>query len=110
MSAGADHFGSGFDQLRPLMGALSGQVDVGGVRQWAGFRPAARRRPACGLVAYEVNHLVDLATASYLLRALGLAAAIGASVPVYFAFASVLRLEESADAWRMVRRRIPGLA
>jgi putative peptidoglycan lipid II flippase len=94
-----------------LMGALSRQVDVGGVRQWAGFLArCAVAAGLCGLVAYEVNHLVELVTSNYLLRALGLAAAIGASVPVYFAFASVLRLEESADAWRMVRRRIPGLA
>jgi hypothetical protein len=62
------------------------------------------------LAAYEINHLVEIATPSYLLRAIGLAAAIGASVPVYFVAAQVLRLEESADAWRMVRRRIPGLA
>ncbi|HEY2483096.1 MAG TPA: murein biosynthesis integral membrane protein MurJ [Caulobacteraceae bacterium] len=94
-----------------LMSALSRQVDVGGVRQWGWFLVrCAAAAGLCGFVAFEVNHLVELATASYLLRALGLAAAIAASVPVYFAFARVLRLEESADAWRMLRRRIPGLA
>jgi putative peptidoglycan lipid II flippase len=94
-----------------LMGALSGHVDVGGWRQWMGFLVRCALAAAlCGLAAYEINHLVEIATPSYLLRAIGLAAAIGASVPVYFVAAQMLRLEESADAWRMVRRRIPGLA
>ena len=94
-----------------LMSALSRQVDVGGLRQWALFLVrCAAAATLCGFVAFEVNHLVELATPSYLLRALGLAVAIGASVPVYFGVAQVLRLQESADAWAMIRRRIPGLA
>jgi putative peptidoglycan lipid II flippase len=94
-----------------LMSALSRQVDLGGLRQWALFLARCAAAAAlCGFVAYEVNHLVELATSSYFLRAVGLAMAIGASVPVYFGAAQVLRLQESADAWRMIRRRIPGLA
>ena len=38
----------------------------------------------------------------------GWAIAIGASVLVYFGAARLLRLEESAQAWRMIRRRLPG--
>jgi putative peptidoglycan lipid II flippase len=94
-----------------LMSALSRQVDVGGLRQWALFLVRCAVAAAlCGFVAFEVDHLVELATSNYLLRAMGLAAAIGASVPVYFGAAQVLRLQESADAWSMIRRRIPGLA
>jgi putative peptidoglycan lipid II flippase len=94
-----------------LMSAISKQVDMGGLRQWVLFiARCALAAGLCGLVAFEINHLVELSTRSYLLRALGLAAAIGASVPVYFGAAQALRLQESADAWRMIRRRIPGLA
>jgi putative peptidoglycan lipid II flippase len=94
-----------------LMSAISKQVDMGGFRQWVLFiARGALAAGLCGLVAFEINHLVELSTRSYLLRALGLAAAIGASVPVYFGAAQALRLQESADAWRMIRRRIPGLA
>ena len=87
-------------------------MDVGGLRQWAGFSGPLRGGgwPAAAWPPYGINHLVEAATASYVLRALGLAAAIGVSVPAYFASASVLRLQESGEAWRMVRRRIPGLA
>jgi hypothetical protein len=93
------------------MSAISKQVDMGGLRQWVLFiARCALAAGLCGLVAFEINHLVELSTRSYLLRALGLAAAIGASVPVYFGAAQALRLQESADAWRMIRRRIPGLA
>ncbi|HEY1448088.1 MAG TPA: murein biosynthesis integral membrane protein MurJ [Caulobacteraceae bacterium] len=94
-----------------LMSAISKQVDMGGFRQWVLFiARCALAAGLCGLVAFEINHLVELSTTSYLLRGLGLAAAIGASVPVYFGAAQALRLQESADAWRMIRRRIPGLA
>ncbi|HWE98227.1 MAG TPA: murein biosynthesis integral membrane protein MurJ, partial [Caulobacteraceae bacterium] len=94
-----------------LMHALSRQVDIGGLRQWALFLVrCAAAAGLCGAVAFEVNHLVELATSSLAWRALGLAVAIGASLPVYFGAAQVLRLQESVDAWRMIRRRIPGLA
>jgi putative peptidoglycan lipid II flippase len=94
-----------------LMMALSKHVDMGGLRQWSLFLArCALAAGLCGLVAFEINHLFEMFTTSYVLRALGLAAAIGASVPVYFGAAQVLRLQESADAWRMIRRRIPGLS
>ena len=94
-----------------LMIALSRQVDLGGLRQWTLFLGrCAVAAGLCGAVAWGINHLAEAATGSWIIRALGLAAAIGASVPIYFVSARLLRLQESADAWRMIRRRVPGLA
>jgi hypothetical protein len=45
-----------------------------------------------------------------MLRGAGLGLAIAVSLPVYFGAAQLLRLQESGEAWRMLRRRIPGLA
>lgn len=94
-----------------LMHALAKQVDLGSVREWSFFMVrCATAAAVCGGVAFEVNHLVELATSHLLLRAAGLALAIGISLLAYFGAAQVLRLQESADAWRMIRRRVPGLA
>ena len=94
-----------------LMIALSRQVDLGGLRQWTLFLGrCAAAAGLCGAVAWGINHLAEAASGNGLIRALGLAAAIGASVPIYFIAARLLRLQESADAWRMIRRRLPGLA
>lgn len=92
-----------------LMVALSRRVDLGGPGQWTGFLLRCLAAAAlCGGAAWGVNHLAELATPSRLWRAVGLAAAIGVSVPIYFATARLLRLDESLQAWRMVRRRLPG--
>ncbi|HEY2179048.1 MAG TPA: lipid II flippase MurJ, partial [Caulobacteraceae bacterium] len=94
-----------------LMNALSRRMDLGGLRQWLLFLArCAVAALLCGAVAWEINHAVEGLTANWILRGLGLAAGIGASLPVYFIATNLLRLEESADAWRMIRRRIPGLA
>ena len=94
-----------------LMSALSRQVDLGGLRQWSLFLlRCAAAAALCGGVAGGINHLVEAVTTNWVIRAVGLAAAIGVSLPVYFGAAQVLRLQESADAWRMIRRRIPGLS
>ncbi|HEY7852962.1 MAG TPA: hypothetical protein VIB82_08290, partial [Caulobacteraceae bacterium] len=91
--------------------ALSRQVDLGGLRQWTLFLlRCAAAAALCGAAAWGINHWVEAATSNWAIRALGLAAAIGASVPVYFVTTRLLRLQESADAWRMIRRRLPGLA
>ncbi len=92
-----------------LMTALSGRVDLGGLSQWSGFLArCAAAAGLCGAAAWGINHLAEAATPNGLWRAVGLAAAIGVSVPVYFVAAQVLRLDESAEAWRMIRRRLPG--
>ena len=92
-----------------LMEALSRRVDLGGLRQWAAFLLRCLAASAlCGAAAWGVNHLAEAATPSRLWRAAGLAAAIGVSVPIYFAAARLMRLDESVQAWRMIRRRLPG--
>ena len=92
-----------------LMVALSRRVDLGGLAQWTGFLLRCLAAAAlCGAAAWGVNHLAEAATPSRLWRATGLAAAIGVSVPVYFAAARLMRLDESVQAWRMIRRRLPG--
>ncbi len=93
-----------------LMVALSRRVDLGGLAQWSGFLARCFAAAAlCAAAAWGVNHLAETLTASRLWRTAALAAAIGVSVPVYFGAAQLLRLDESAEAWRMIRRRIPGL-
>jgi putative peptidoglycan lipid II flippase len=94
-----------------LMSALGRQVDLGGVRQWAGYLSrCALAAAVCGAVAWGVDQLVEAHVTAWGWRALGLMFAIGISMPVYFAAARLLRLAESAQAWRMIRRRAPGLA
>jgi putative peptidoglycan lipid II flippase len=94
-----------------LMHALSKRVEVGDVRQWALFLVRCLLAAAlCGGAALGVYHLVETLSANWAVRAVGLGAAIGLSVPVYFGAARLLRLEEGAEAWRFIRRRVPGLA
>ncbi|MGH7023065.1 MAG: murein biosynthesis integral membrane protein MurJ [Caulobacteraceae bacterium] len=94
-----------------LAHALSKQVNIGGLAEWATFLPRCALAAAlCGGVALGVDHFVEAATASWVLRGLGLIVAIGVSVPVYFGAAHVLRLQESGEAWRLIKRRIPGVA
>jgi peptidoglycan biosynthesis protein MviN/MurJ (putative lipid II flippase) len=94
-----------------LIHALSRQVDLGGFREWTSFLfRCAVAAAACGGAAFGVDTLIEGATSNWALRGLGLAVAIGASLPIYFGAARVLRLQESGEAWRMIRRRIPGLA
>jgi putative peptidoglycan lipid II flippase len=92
-----------------LWAALSRKVDLGGVAAWAGFLARCAVAAAlCGGSAWALNHLVEMAAASRWMRGVGLIAAICLSVPIYFGAARVLRLSESGDAWRMLRRRLPG--
>ena len=90
-----------------LMAALSRRVSLGGLGQWTLFLArCALASAACGAAAWGINHVVETATHGGLLRAGGLAVAIGLGVPGYFATAQLLRLDESAEAWRMIRRRL----
>jgi len=92
-----------------LMVALSRRLDLGGLAQWAGFLLRCLSAAVlCAAAAWGVNHLAEALTANRVWRAAGLAAAIGVSVPVYFAVARAVRLDESLQAWRMIRRRLPG--
>ena len=95
--------------IAQLMAALGKRVQIGDARQWVLFLARCLAAAAlCGGAAWGVNHLVEASAASGLARALGLAAAIGAGVLTYFGAARLLRLEESGEAWRLIRRRLPG--
>jgi putative peptidoglycan lipid II flippase len=92
-----------------LIVALSRSVDLGSLREWAWFLARCLVAAAvCGASAWGINHGVELVTHAFLPRLAGLGAAIGLSVLVYFGAARLLRLDESAEAWRMIRRRLPG--
>ncbi len=89
--------------------ALRGKVDLGAVGPWASFLARCIGAAAlCGVAAWGLNHLVEVESQNRILRAAGLAAAVGVSVLIYFGAAQVLRLQESAEAWAMIRRRLPG--
>ena len=92
-----------------LMTALGRRVDLGGLRYWSLFLiRCVVAAGLCGAAAWAVNHLIEGVGSGLLLQAVGLGAAIGVSVPVYFGAARLLRLDESAEAWAMIRRRLPG--
>lgn len=94
-----------------LAQALSRQVDLGDLGEWASYLGRCLLCAAiCGGAALGVDHFVEAATVNWMLRGAGLVFAVGVSVPVYFGLAHLMRVRESGDAWRMIRRRIPGLA
>jgi putative peptidoglycan lipid II flippase len=90
-----------------LSHALSRQVTFGRVGEWVGFiARVALAAFACGAAAWALNAYLDAHTASRPMRSLGLFAAIGAAMVVYFAAAFALRIGETSEALAMVRRRI----
>jgi putative peptidoglycan lipid II flippase len=94
-----------------LAHALSRQVDVGGLGEWALYLArVALAAVACAAAAWGLDTVLERATAGLLLHAVDLFASIGVAVAVYFGAAQLLRLKESGEAWRMIKRRIPGLA
>jgi putative peptidoglycan lipid II flippase len=94
-----------------LAHALSRQVDVGGLREWVFYLArCALAAGACGAAAWGLDEVLERATSGLLLHAIALFASIGVAVAVYFGAAQLLRLKESGEAWRMIKRRIPGLA
>jgi putative peptidoglycan lipid II flippase len=92
-----------------LIVALGRRVDLGGAFQWALFLArCAVAAGLCGGAAFGINHAAEAMSHERLPRAFGLGCAMTASVLVYFGAARVLRLGESAEAWAMIRRRLPG--
>ena len=89
--------------------ALSKRVDLGALGGLASFLGRCLLASlVCAAVAWGVYHLVEIDTASRLLRAGGLGIAIAAGGGGYFLAARLLRLEESEQALRMIARRLPG--
>jgi putative peptidoglycan lipid II flippase len=94
-----------------LAHALSRQVDVGGLREWMLYLlRCAVAAGLCGAAAYAIDTYLEALNAGLLWRLVDLGVSIGVSVGVYFGAAQLLRLKESGEAWRLIRRRIPGLA
>lgn len=93
-----------------LLFALRKRVDLGALSGWVFY--IARCLAAagvCGAVAFDLNALAEHATADRWLRALALLGAIVVAAGAYFAAARLLRLEETSQAWSMIRRRLPFL-
>ena len=92
-----------------LFYALRKRVDVGELGPWALFLLRCVMAAAmCGAVAWGLNHWLEALVQSRVVRAAGLVAVVGVSVLAYFIVARLLRLEESGEAWRMMRTRLPG--
>ncbi|HWD66411.1 MAG TPA: murein biosynthesis integral membrane protein MurJ [Caulobacteraceae bacterium] len=94
-----------------LAHALSRQVDVGSLREWVLYLArCAVAAGLCGVAAYALDFYLEGLNNGLLWRLVDLGVSIGVSVAVYFGTAQLLRLKESGEAWRLIRRRIPGLA
>jgi putative peptidoglycan lipid II flippase len=90
-----------------LCAALSRQVDFGGLGEWAGFLGRVLLAAAlCGGTAWGIEWLTETALHGFILRALGLFAAIGAAMVVYAGVAYALRIRETSEALNLLRRRL----
>jgi putative peptidoglycan lipid II flippase len=91
--------------MAQLAWALRGRVDLGPGAEWAGFIARCLIAAAvCGALGFGVERAFALWRVPDIL-ALGPAVALG--VAGYFGAARLLGLSESAEAWRMIRRRLP---
>ena len=89
--------------------ALRKRVDIGAGRGWGLYLGRCLLAAGlCGAVAWGLDRVVERYADGAFLRAVGLAGVVGASVLIYFAAARALRLQESAQAWRMIAARLPG--
>jgi putative peptidoglycan lipid II flippase len=88
-----------------LFAALGKRVDLGGAAGWVAYLGRVfLATAACGALAWAADHFSHQAG---LPRILALACGVGAGGVGYFAVAWLLRLEETAEAWRLIRRRLP---
>jgi putative peptidoglycan lipid II flippase len=88
-----------------LFVALAKRVPMGAAREWFMFLARCLAAAAvCGALSWLVGHE---AQAWRIPKVIGLGAGVGAGAGAYFAAARLLGLEESAEAWRMIRRRLP---
>jgi putative peptidoglycan lipid II flippase len=93
--------------MAQLFAALRGRVDLGSGASWIAYLARVGLAAAvCGALAWAADHVLDQAGVP---RLLALAAAIGAGAVGYFSAAQILRLQETADAWGLIRRRLPFL-
>ena len=89
--------------------ALGRHVDIGDRAQWISYLARCGAAAAlCGVVAWGVDRWIEARFHDFIIDMLGLGVAVVAGVLTYFGAARVLRLSESAQAWHMIRRRLPG--
>jgi putative peptidoglycan lipid II flippase len=91
--------------MAQLAWALRGRVDLGPGAEWAGFVIRCLvAAVVCGGLAFGAERLFAVWRIP---EVLGLGPAVALGVAGYFAAARLLGLSESAEAWRMIRRRLP---
>ncbi len=89
-----------------LFVALARNVHMGAAAAWFGFLARClAAAAACGALAFAADRGGDLL---HLPRIIGLGLGVAGGGGGYFAAARLLGLKESAEAWRMIRRRLPG--
>lgn len=87
--------------------ALSRRVHFGGMGDWAGYLARVLLASIlCGAAAFGLWWVVDAHVHGFVLRALGLFAAIGGAVAVYAGAGFALRVGETHEAVAMFRRRL----
>ena len=91
-----------------LLLALRKRVDLGPLTGWLFYiARCGTAAGVCGAVAFGLNALAEHTTADRWLRSLALLGAIIVAAGAYFVAARLLRLEETGQAWSMIRRRLP---
>jgi putative peptidoglycan lipid II flippase len=89
--------------MAQLAFALRGRVDLG--TGWTGYLLRCLAAAAvCGGLAFGADHLLALWRVPLVAR---LGPAVGLGIAGYFGAARLLGLSESAEAWGMIRRRLP---
>jgi putative peptidoglycan lipid II flippase len=87
--------------------ALSRRVDFGGLGEWAGYLARVLLASLlCGAAAWGLWWATDTYVHGFVLRALGLFAAIGGAVAVYAGAGYALRIGETHEAVALFQRRL----
>jgi len=95
--------------MAQLFVALRKRVELGAWLHWAQFLARCLAAAgSCAAVAWGLNHWLEAIVANVPVRAAGLGLIVGLSIVTYFGAAQILRLNESAQAWRMIAARLPG--
>jgi putative peptidoglycan lipid II flippase len=90
-----------------LAWALSRRVDFGGAAEWAGYIGRLLLASAlCGGAAFGLNWLAQRYLQGFILRDIGLFAAIAVAVLVYAGAGYLLRVGETQEAVALIRRRL----
>ena len=92
-----------------LLFYLRREVDFGTARRWMGLMAGAGLAALlCGLVAAKAAALTEGWGHGFMGRCLALAVSMGAGIGIYGLVTLVLRVPETQDAWRLVRKIFAG--